>query len=35
MILEEKIINIEDYNNKGITNFLEEIWEDFRKFVKV
>ena len=35
MILEEKIINIEHHNNKGITDFLEEIWEDFRNFVKV
>lgn len=35
MLLEEKIINIENYNNKGITDILEEIWQDFRNFVKV
>lgn len=35
MALEEKIINIENYNNKGITDILEEIWQDFRNFVKV
>ena len=35
MVLEDKIINIENYNNKGITDFFEEIWEDFRNFVKV
>tara|TARA_B100000524_G_C23602415_1_gene353105 strand:- start:87 stop:380 length:294 start_codon:yes stop_codon:yes gene_type:complete len=35
MVLEEKIVNIENYNNKGITDILEEIWQDFRDFVKV
>ena len=35
MVLEEKIVNIENYNNKGITDILEEIWQDFRNFVKV
>ena len=35
MILEQKIIDMENYNNKGIKDYLEEIWEDFRNFVKV
>ena len=36
MILEEKIMNFESQNStKSFTEYLDEIWDDFKNFVKV
>ena len=34
MILEEKIMN-PDNQGKSLTEYLDEIWEDFKNFVKL
>lgn len=34
MDLEDRIINIEDENNNGFFDTLDDLWEDFKNFVK-